>query len=109
MQAFNRVSFLGAENSVGFHNPTEANRIGAGALAYSQRCAEILRKMLARNGVAVPNEVQLNLLTYLNGRGKEALSFNPALEFKDPSGVAESLWPNSLKALRGGAEASATP
>jgi hypothetical protein len=102
IQAFYRSAFLGAENSVGFHNPIEANRIGADALAYSQRCAEILRKILARNGVSVPNEVQLNLLTYLYSRGTRKLMFDPALEFRDPSGVAEDLWRNSLKSLRSG-------
>lgn len=114
LQAFYRAAFLTAENSVGFHNPTEANRIGAAALAYSQRCSGILRQMLARNGVAVPLEVQLNLPSFLYNRGTNKLAFDPAFEFKDPSGVAEALWKGSLAELRSGkvppaAETTSTP
>lgn len=105
-QAFYRVAYSAGENSVGFHNPPEANRVLEDALAYSMRADQLLREILARKGVEAPAEVDLQLLTYLQDRGVRKLEFKPEQEFKDPRGVTERLWPNNLEALRGGAASS---
>lgn len=101
-QAFYRVAYGAAENSVGFHNPPEAMRILADAQAYSQRADAILRTILADAGVDVPPEVDLQLLTYLENRGVRRLQFQPEEEFRDPRGTAEKLWEQNLKRLRTG-------
>lgn len=107
-QAFYRVAYSAGENSVGFHNPPEANRILADALAYSTRADQILREILARNGIEAPAEVDLQLLTYLENRGVRKLKFKPEQEFKDPRGTAEVLWRDNLRALRGGRSQEST-
>lgn len=83
-QAFYRVVFIGAENSVGFHNPTEAGRVLGDALAFAGKAESLLRQLLTKGGVAVPAEVQLELKKYLNNRGEKKLNFKPEQEFKDP-------------------------
>lgn len=108
-QAFYRVAFVSAENSVGFHNPSEAERIAGDALAYANRATAILREILGRANVPVPAEVNLQLLAALENRGERKLNFDPKLEFRDPSGVAETLWANNLAALRGKAADFSTP
>lgn len=99
-QAFYRVIFLGAENSVGFHNPSEAGRIAADALAFAGRAEGLLRQILAADGVAVPPEPDLQLRRYLDGRGERKLDFRGDQEFKDPFGVIDVLYGESLRALR---------
>ncbi len=37
LEALYRVVFIGAENSIGFHNPTEAGRILGDATAYASK------------------------------------------------------------------------
>jgi nitrite reductase (cytochrome c-552) len=99
-EAFYRVAFIGAENSVGFHNPDEADRIAADGLAWAQRCEGILRQELGRLGVKQPPEVDLNLLSYMEQRGKKKLVFDPNLMFSDPSGNAERLFSRNIAVLR---------
>jgi nitrite reductase (cytochrome c-552) len=99
-QAFYRTAFLGAENSVGFHNPTEAERIAGDALAYSQRAEGLLRQMLAGLGTPQPPEVDLELRRFLANRGVHHADFVPSLEFRDPSGVTERLFAANLASLR---------
>ncbi|HXY55825.1 MAG TPA: ammonia-forming cytochrome c nitrite reductase subunit c552 [Nitrospirota bacterium] len=86
-EAFYRCVFVGAENSVGFHNPTESMRILGDATAFAMKAEGVLRQALAKAGVDVPVKVDLELHKYLDSRGEKKLKGNPAFEFKDPSGV----------------------
>ncbi len=99
LQAFYRVVFLGAENSVGFHNPSEGGRIAADAVAYAGRCEALLRQLLWQVGVRVPEEVNLELRSYLDARGEKPLNFDPEVLFADPFGTTEEFVGGSLRAL----------
>lgn len=84
-EAFYRVNYVGAENSVGFHNPTEALRNLGDALAFAGKAEGYLRQALAKAGVNAPVKVDLELAKYLDNRGKKKLMGNRAFEIKDPS------------------------
>jgi nitrite reductase (cytochrome c-552) len=99
LQALYRVIFMGAENSVGFHNPEEGERILTDASRYATEAEQVLRELLAANGVSVPAEVPLELGTYLSGRGERKLGFVQAHHIPDPTGQAQKSWPESLGAL----------
>jgi nitrite reductase (cytochrome c-552) len=86
-EAFYRCVFVGAENSIGFHNPTEAMRVLGDATAFATKAEALLRQALAQAGVNVPIKVELELNKYLDQRGAKKLRFDPKLEFKDPTGV----------------------
>jgi len=86
-RAFLRVVFVGAENSSGFHNPTEATRILGDAIAFAQKSESLLRQVLAGQGVEVPIHVDLELEKYLNNRGDKKLMFKKDQEFPDPFGI----------------------
>ncbi|HTP64398.1 MAG TPA: ammonia-forming cytochrome c nitrite reductase subunit c552 [Geobacteraceae bacterium] len=86
-EAFYRCVFVGAENSVGFHNPTETMRILGDATAFATKTEALLRQALAQAGINVPIRVDLELNKYLDQRGAKKLKFNPKMEFKDPTGV----------------------
>ncbi len=86
-EAFYRNVYVGAENSVGFHNPTEAMRILGDSTAFALKSEGLLREALAKAGVDVPVKVDLELHKYLDNRGEKKLKANPAFEFKDPTGV----------------------
>ncbi len=88
-EAFYRVNYIGAENSVGFHNPTEALRNLGDATAFAGKAEGFLRQALARAGVNVPIKVDLELKKYLDNRGEKKLMGNPAFEIKDPSYLQE--------------------
>lgn len=88
-EAFYRVIFIGAENSVGFHNPTEAMRNLGDATAFAGKAEGLLRQALAMAGVNVPIKVDLELKKYLDNRGERKLMGNPAFEIKDPSYLQE--------------------
>jgi nitrite reductase (cytochrome c-552) len=90
-EAFYRASFVGAENSVGFHNPTEAARILGDATAFAGKAEGLLRQALAKAGIDVPQVVNLELNKYLDGRGQKNLAFQKRVEFQDPFGVQEKL------------------
>jgi nitrite reductase (cytochrome c-552) len=90
-EAFYRVVYVGAENSVGFHNPTEAARNLGDATAFAGKAEGLLRQALAKAGVDVPIMVNLELNKYLDERGKKKLKFSSDVEFKDPFGVQEKL------------------
>lgn len=94
-EAMYRVIFIGAENSMGFHNPTEAGRILGDAAALAGKAEGLLRQALAQAGVAVPAEVNLELAKYLNDRGEKKLKLQPGVEIKDPFGVQEMLTPSA--------------
>ena len=84
LEAFYRVLFFGAENSVGFHNPTEAMRILGDAALHAGQADALLRQALTAAGVAVPAKIDLELSKYTDNRGAKKLMFNPAQELKDP-------------------------
>ncbi|RNC65246.1 MAG: ammonia-forming cytochrome c nitrite reductase subunit c552 [Desulfuromonadales bacterium] len=86
-EAFYRCVFIGAENSVGFHNPTEALRVLGDATAFATKAEALLRQALAKAGVDVPLTVNLELNKYLEQRGEHKLNFDPKVEIKDPYGV----------------------
>jgi nitrite reductase (cytochrome c-552) len=89
MEAFLRLNFIGAENSVGFHNPAEALRVLGDSLAFAGKAEALLRQALAKAGVDVPIKVDLELKKYLENRGEKKLKFNPSFEIKDPFGVQD--------------------
>ena len=83
-QAFLRIVFVGAENSTGFHNPTEAGRILGDAIAFASKTESLLRQILAKAGVDIPEILSLELKKYADGRGKKKLNFKRSQELKDP-------------------------
>jgi len=88
-EAFYRSLFVGAENSMGFHNPTEAMRVLGDSIAFAAKAEGYLRQILTRAGVDVPVKVDLELAKYLEGRGAKKLKNQPQQEFKDPMGVQQ--------------------
>ena len=88
-EAFYRAAFIGAENSVGFHNPTEAMRITGDATAFAGRAEAYLRQALAQAGVNVPAKIDMEYDKYLNNRGSKKLMRDTAVLHKDPSGLSE--------------------
>lgn len=85
-EGFYRNLFFGAENSLGFHNPTEAMRILGDATMHAGKAEALLRQALAKAGVNVPVKIDLELSKYTNNRGIKKLMFNPKQELKDPFG-----------------------
>ena len=98
-EALYRVIFIGAENSIGFHNPDEAGRILGDAVAYASKSEAFLRQALSQAGVQVPESINLELSRYLNGRGAHKLNFRPSQEFKDPYGTQDRLLPRSARGI----------
>jgi nitrite reductase (cytochrome c-552) len=88
-QAFYRTLYIGAENSIGFHNPTEAMRVLGDSVAFATKAEAYLRQALTKAGVDVPMKVDLELNKYLEGRGEKKLPNQPHIEFKDPMGIQE--------------------
>ena len=93
LEAFYRVNYIGAENSVGFHNPSEAGRICSDAVAFAMTSQSLLRQALVQEGVAVPADVNLELNKYVHNRGSKKLPFKSDVEFKDPFGLQDQLTP----------------
>ncbi len=89
-EAFYRSLYIGAENSVGFHNPTEGMRILGDSIAFATKSEAFLRQILTKAGVDVPIKVDLELMKYVDQRGERKIRFNPAIEFKDPMGLQDS-------------------
>ena len=88
-EAFYRTLFIGAENSIGFHNPTEGLRILGDSIAFATKAEGFLRQLLAKAGVDVPVKVDLEIMKYVDERGEKKFKFNPSLEFKDPMGLQD--------------------
>jgi nitrite reductase (cytochrome c-552) len=88
-EAFYRNIYIGAENSVGFHNPTEALRNLGDSTAFAGKAEGLLRQALAKSGVDVPIKVDLELKKYLDNRGEKKLMGHPEFELKDPTGVQQ--------------------
>jgi nitrite reductase (cytochrome c-552) len=91
MEAFFRSLYIGAENSVGFHNPTEALRILGDSTAFAMKAEALLRQALTKAGEEVPLNVDLELDKYLSERGKKKLKLQKDVEIKDPFGVQDKL------------------
>jgi nitrite reductase (cytochrome c-552) len=91
LEAFYRTNFIGAENSVGFHNPAESLRILGDAVAFATKAEALLRQGLTKAGVDVPMVVNLELNKYLDKRGKNKLRYNPDVIIQDPFGTEEKL------------------
>ena len=88
-EAFYRTLFMGAENSIGFHNPPEGLRILGDSIAFATKSEGFLRQLLAKAGIDVPIKVDLEIMKYVDERGEKKIRFNPALEFKDPMGLQD--------------------
>ena len=86
-EAFYRSLYIGAENSVGFHNPTEAMRILGDSIAFAVKAEGFLRQALTRAWVEVPMKVNLELAKYLEGRGEKKLKGASDIEIKYPMGI----------------------
>ena len=84
-QAFYRVIFIGAENSIGFHNPKETMRVLNDAAKYAAAADVQLRQVLAKAGQVVPEKIDLELSKYTNNRGSKKLMFKPEHEIKSPA------------------------
>lgn len=91
-EAFYRSLFMGAENSIGFHNPAEGLRILGDSVAFGTRAEAYLRQALTKAGVEVPLKVDLEIMKYVDERGPKKLKFDPKLEFKDPYGLQEKFF-----------------
>jgi nitrite reductase (cytochrome c-552) len=83
-EAFYRLVFVGAENSAGFHNPSEAMRVLGDAARHAGKAEGLLRQALAQRGIAVPVAINLELNKYTNKRGTKKLMFKPDHEIQDP-------------------------
>lgn len=99
-EAFYRTVYMGAENSMGFHNPSEGERILNDAMEHAKQCDTILREILAEQGVSVPAEIDLELAKYLTNRGTEKLGFVAEQMFTDPLLPHMSQWPSNYAALQ---------
>jgi len=93
LEAFYRINYIGAENSAGFHNPTEAARICGDSVAFAEKSSALLRQALAKAGVDTAVDVNMDLAKYLQNRGVKKLNFKPQEEFKDPFGIQDLLTP----------------
>ncbi len=85
--AFLRLVFINAENSTGFHNPSEAGRVLGDAVAFASKSEGLLRQILAKGGISLPVKIGLDLNMYLNGRGQKKLNFRKEHELADPYGL----------------------
>ncbi len=94
-EALYRIIFIGAENSVGFHNPTETMRILSDSIYYAAECEKITIKILSENGIDY-NSIKLSLSNYLNNRGKKKINFKPAQELKDPYKILYQFIPEDI-------------
>jgi nitrite reductase (cytochrome c-552) len=83
-QAFYRVVFIGAENSIGFHNPAETMRVLNDATRYAAAAEVQLRQLLVQAGQPAPEKIDLELAKYTNNRGIKKLMFKPEHEIKAP-------------------------
>ena len=99
LEALYRLIFMGAENSIGFHNPEEAGRILGDSIGFSTKAEGYLRQLLAKKNVNVGNSINLELAKYLNNRGQHKLMFQKQQEFKDPFGNVEKTVPRASLGL----------
>ncbi len=102
LEAFYRQLFIGAENSVGFHNPPEALRVLGDGVAFAGKSEALLRQMLAQAGVNVPVDIDLELDKYVDERGEKKLRRKPEQEIEDPFGLQKRFVPGVATSAAGG-------
>jgi len=83
-EAFYRLVFIGAENSVGFHNPHEALRVLGDSIQFASKGEAVLRQLAAKSNIELQEKIDLELDKYLNNRGEKKINFIKEMEFKDP-------------------------
>lgn len=98
-EAFYRGVFMGAENSIGFHNPTEAGRILGDAIAFASKAESLLRQSMSAAGINLPDGINLELGRYLSNRGGKPLNFRNTHEFRDPFNTQEKFTPPGTKGI----------
>lgn len=98
-QALYRVVYMGAENSIGFHNPSEGGRILRDAAQYAGRADALLRQIAARSDIVVPDEIDLELEKYLVNRGVKPLGYVDWQTFEDPFPTGAALWSENIASL----------
>jgi hypothetical protein len=81
---------------------SQAGRILGDAIAMAGKSDALLRQALAKAGVAVPANFNLDLAKYLNNRGVKPLNFQPEAEFKDPFGIQDKLIPREALGIPSG-------
>ncbi len=89
-EAFYRSVFIGAENSVGFHNPPEAMRVLGDSIAFAVKSEAFLRQILAKAGVDTPMQVELEMAKYLDNRGDKKIMGDRSIEIKDPMNLQDT-------------------
>jgi len=99
IKAFLRINFANAENSTGFHNPTETARILGDAIAYSGKSEALLRQFAAEKKINLNRFTKLELKRYLSKRGTKNLNFKPEQEFKDPYNNQKDFLTNENKGI----------
>ena len=97
LQGFLRLLFISAENSLGFHNPPETGRVLGDSIAYANRAEALLRQALAKAGIDVPADTNLELAKYLSNRGDKKLNFRREQELKDPFDTQKYFTPDGVK------------
>jgi nitrite reductase (cytochrome c-552) len=102
-EAMYRCIYMGAENSIGFHNPTEGGRILGDTIAIAMKVENLLRQECVKAGIEIPSDMDLELAKYVNKRGVKPLNFKPEFEFKDPFGIQELLTPEKSMGLKAAA------
>lgn len=95
-EAVYRLIFIIAENSVGFHNPTETMRILSDSISFASECEKLAVKILSENNVDY-NSIRLALMNHLNNRGKKKLNFKPEQEFRDPYDILYKFIPEKTE------------
>ncbi|HOI95895.1 MAG TPA: ammonia-forming cytochrome c nitrite reductase subunit c552 [Syntrophobacter fumaroxidans] len=88
-EAFYRSVFIGAENSMGFHNPPEAMRVLGDSIAFAVKSEAFLRQILTKAGAEPPAKVPLEMAKYLDDRGTKKLKSDPSIEIKDPMNLQD--------------------
>lgn len=77
-KAYYRITFITAENSMGFHNPEEALRVLGDGLYYATLAEMKAREALSKAGVPVPAKFDLELVRYKE-RGSKKIPYKPEL------------------------------
>jgi nitrite reductase (cytochrome c-552) len=99
MEAFLRLTFINAENSTGFHNPSETGRILGDSIAFSGKAEGLLRQLLSKAGIPVFESISLELGKYLNNRGVKPHIFKPEQEILDPFDIQKYFVPRQTMGI----------
>lgn len=99
LEAFYRVNYMGAENSVGFHNPAEGERMLNDALNFSAQVDAQLRALCEIAGVDVPAEIDLGFEAMILNRGEHDLGFVAEQIFADAMKGVDEQYPENADVL----------